>query len=199
MCFLLCFSCLIVARGKFSETTIGYRDGQRAWAELFHKLFETPKFRVGLVEDVYGVSLGGALKNVVAIAAGLCDGLGWGENAKAAIMRIGLIEMKNFAQEFFPVKSETFTETSAGVADLITTCYGGRNRRVAEAFVKTGKSFDELEKELLNGQKLQGTVTAKEVHAFLASRGRTQDYPLFTEVYEVAYNGRPVGTLTETL
>lgn len=117
---ILCHS---VAEDKFSETTIGYRPGDLATAERFLKVFDTPTFRVGLVEDVAGVSLCGALKNVVAIAAGFTDGLGWGSNAKAAVMRIGLMEMKRFAEEFFEgVKPETFTETSAGVADLITTC-----------------------------------------------------------------------------
>lgn len=95
---------------------------------------------------------------MVAVAAGLCDGLGWGNNAKAAIMRIGILEMKRFSQEFFDgVQAETFVEQSAGIADLITSCLGGRNRKVAEAFVKSPKkSFEDLEKELLNGQKLQG-------------------------------------------
>lgn len=83
-----------------------------------------------MVEDVAGVSLCGALKNVIAIAAGFTDGLGWGSNAKAAVMRIGLMEMKRFSEEFFEgVKAETFTETSAGIADLITTCESARTRR----------------------------------------------------------------------
>jgi glycerol-3-phosphate dehydrogenase (NAD+) len=68
-------------------------------------------------------------------------------------MRIGLLETKNFCLEFFDnVKPETFLQESAGVADLITSCLGGRNRKTAEAFVKTGKSFDVLEKEMLAGQ-----------------------------------------------
>jgi glycerol-3-phosphate dehydrogenase (NAD+) len=68
-------------------------------------------------------------------------------------MRIGLVEMKNFGLEFFQdVKAATFLEESAGVADLMTSCMGGRNRKVAEAFARTGKSFDDLEKELLGGQ-----------------------------------------------
>jgi glycerol-3-phosphate dehydrogenase (NAD+) len=74
-------------------------------------------------------------------------------------MRIGLMEMKNFSKLFFPsVKDDTFFE-SCGIADIIVSCLEGRNRRCAEAFVKTGKSFKELENELLNGQKLQGTLT----------------------------------------
>lgn len=119
------------------------------------------------------------------------------------------MEMKRFSEEFFDgVKAETFTETSAGIADLITTCeydpvpfssaadlssllsgFGGRNRKCAEAFVKTGKSFDELEKELLNGQKLQGSETAREVHNFLQTRGKVDDYPLFKAVYNIAFEG----------
>lgn len=71
-----------VAQDKFSETTIGYRAGELESAELFFKVFDTPTFRVGLIEDVAGVSLCGALKNVVAIGAGFTDGLGWGDNAK---------------------------------------------------------------------------------------------------------------------
>ena len=62
-----------------------------------------------MTDDVRGVSLCGALKNVVAVAAGFSDGLGWGNNAKAAIMRIGLMEMRKFSKEFFPeVRSNTF-------------------------------------------------------------------------------------------
>lgn len=74
---------------------------------------------------------------------------------------------------FFPDASpDTFSHHSAGVADLITTSFGGRNRKCAEAFVRTGKSFDVLEEELLDGQKLQGAVTSKEIYEFLEARGR---------------------------
>ncbi|KAJ1549421.1 Glycerol-3-phosphate dehydrogenase, partial [Cladochytrium tenue] len=133
------------------------------------------------LDDVAGVELCGALKNVVGIAAGLVDGLKYGDNTKAAIIRIGLSEMRKFAKLFHEgVKDETFLE-SCGVADVITTCFGGRNRKVAEAHVTTGKPFEVLEKELLNGQKLQGTLTSKEVHHILVKRGVVDEFPLFTQ------------------
>ncbi|GAA5848455.1 hypothetical protein JCM9279_006570 [Rhodotorula babjevae] len=184
-----------VAQDSFSETTIGCRDLDVA--KKWKALFETEKFRVAVSEDVVGVSLGGALKNVVAVAAGLIDGMQWGNNAKAAVMRIGLLEMKRFALEFFPgTQPDTFVQESAGIADLITSCLGGRNHKVAAAFVTKGKSFEDLEEEMLNGQKLQGVQTAKELYQFLKNRGREEAYPLFTFVYRVAYEGVKPDTIT---
>lgn len=168
-----------VANEAFSETTIGCRDLEDGGK--WYSLFNTHNFRVSITDDVRGVSLCGALKNgqylscsllvessssrvtdengctVVAVAAGFVDGLKWGNNSKAAIMRIGLLEMKKFSMEFFPgVRPETFVQEvsplhltwrididerlqSAGIADLITSCLGGRNRKVAEAFVTANK------------------------------------------------------------
>lgn len=187
-----------VALNKFSETTIGY--GVKEEGELWQKLFHTAQFHVQIIADRAGVSLCGALKNVVAVAAGFCDGLGWGNNAKAAIMRIGLLEMKNFSMEFFSgVKAETFVQESAGVADLITTCFGGRNRLCAEAYVKTGKPFSQLEEELLGGQKLQGVATAHELNVFLKAKGRVEGYPLFHVVYKIAYENLDPSKMTAHL
>ncbi|GLJ37057.1 hypothetical protein SUGI_0750830 [Cryptomeria japonica] len=175
-----------VAVEKFSEATVGYREDKRI-ADKWVQIFTTPYFLVSSVRDVEGVELCGTLKNVVAIAAGLVDGLDMGNNTKAAIMRIGLREMRAFSKLLFPtVHDNTFFE-SCGVADLITTCLGGRNRRVAEAFAKNkGKrSFDELEAELLQGQKLQGVLTAREVYEVLSHRGWQELFPLFTTVHEI--------------
>merc|ERR1711939_376969 len=187
-----------VAAGNFCETTIGYRSEEDG--KIFQKLFDTDNFRVALVNDVEGVSLCGALKNIVAIAAGFVDGLEMGNNTKSAIIRLGLLDMKNFAQEFFPnVKDGTFLAESCGVADVITSCFGGRNRKVAEAFVREKKPFTELEEKLLGGQKLQGTLTAEEVHRFLKARGREDAYPLFIVVHAIANEGYPAEKLTENL
>lgn len=155
--------------------------------DMMKALFHRPYFHVRVVSDVAGVSLGGALKNIVALAAGWVDGLGWGDNAKAAIMRVGLLEMVDFGKRFFgkTIQTKTFTEESAGVADLITTCSGGRNHRCAKMSVVEGKPIAEIEERELNGQKLQGVSTAEEVNTFLKSQGLENDFPLFTAVFKV--------------
>ncbi|GAA6003934.1 hypothetical protein JCM10207_006474 [Rhodosporidiobolus poonsookiae] len=175
---------LEVANEEFCETTIGCPSPKDC--SLWEAVFSTSMFRVHAVEDVDGVSLSGALKNVVALGCGFVDGLGKGGNTKAAIIRIGLLEMSAFTLEFFPSASpHTFSHHSAGVADLITTSFGGRNRKCAEAFVTSGKTFDELEAELLNGQRLQGVITSEEIYGFLKARGRLDGYPLFEKVYKI--------------
>lgn len=109
-----------VAAEQFCETTIGCPSSTDS--KLWLAVFDSKKFSVSAVEDVSGVSLAGALKNVVALAAGFVDGLGLGGNTKAAILRIGLQEMTDFTCEFFPgTKKGTFSNESAGIADLITT------------------------------------------------------------------------------
>ncbi|XP_042234677.1 glycerol-3-phosphate dehydrogenase [NAD(+)], cytoplasmic-like isoform X3 [Homarus americanus] len=172
-----------VADEKFCETTIGCRDIQVG--RMYRDLIQTDYFRVVVVDDVEAVEVCGALKNIVASGAGFVDGLGYGDNTKAAIIRLGLMEMIKFCEVFYPgSKLGTFFE-SCGVADLITTCYGGRNRRVAEAFVRSGKSIEELEKEMLNGQKLQGPYTAAEVNFMLKTKNMEDRFPLFTAIHQI--------------
>uniref|UniRef100_A0A7N8YRN3 Glycerol-3-phosphate dehydrogenase [NAD(+)] n=1 Tax=Mastacembelus armatus TaxID=205130 RepID=A0A7N8YRN3_9TELE len=153
-----------VADEKFCETTIGAKN--EANGHLFKELLQTPNFRITVVHESDTVELCGALKNIVAVGAGFCDGLGF-------------------------VSSSTFLE-SCGVADLITTCYGGRNRKVAEAFVTTSKSIAELEAEMLNGQKLQGPQTSAEVYKILQKRNMINKFPLFAAVYQICFEGKAV-------
>lgn len=172
-----------VADEKFCETTIGCKCAKLA--PLLKDLIETDNFKVSVVDDVDTVEICGALKNIVACGAGFADGMGLGDNTKSAIIRLGLMEMIKFAQTFYKSSQLSTFYESCGVADLITTCYGGRNRKVSEAFVKTGKSIEELEKEMLNGQKLQGPITALEVNYMLKSKNMENEFPLFTSVHKI--------------
>jgi len=183
-----------VAKGDFAEATIGCTD--LATGKKWCKLFNTSDFKVDPIDDVAGAELCGALKNVVALGAGFSDGLGYGGNTKAAIIRIGLKEMQKFCEVFYgerKIKGETFLE-SCGVADLVTTCFGGRNRKCAEIFAKSAlsgerKLWDVIEAEELNGQKLQGTGTSKDVMTCLHKAGKQGDFPLFTAIYKIAFEG----------
>lgn len=186
-----------VAMENFCETTIGCHNVRMG--EIYKKLFHTKYFRVSVVTDTIAVELCGALKNVVAVAAGLIDGLKLGDNSKAAIVRIGLAEMMKFARLFYNCNDFMVYFESCGVADLITTCSGGRNRKVAEAYVLTRKPFQELEAELLNGQKLQGTLTAKEVYEVLSEKNLTKEFPLFTTVYKICFENYPPERIIEDL
>ncbi|XP_019642659.1 PREDICTED: glycerol-3-phosphate dehydrogenase [NAD(+)], cytoplasmic-like isoform X2 [Branchiostoma belcheri] len=179
-----------VANGHFCETTIGCRNEVNGL--MLKELVQADYFRVVVVEDATTVEICGALKNIVATGAGFVDGLGMGDNTKAAVIRLGLMEMVKFTETFYQgSQTSTFLE-SCGIADLVTTCYGGRNRRVAEAFVTSGKTIDELEQEMLNGQKIQGPPTAKEVYHLLKEKNCEDQFPLFVAIHKICYEGMPV-------
>lgn len=179
-----------VAQERFSEATIGYQAGHQVTAALWKKLFHTSYLHVSTVPDVAGCEICGTLKNVIALGVGFVDALELGNNTKASIMRIGLLEMRALAQEFFPsVKNDTFFE-SAGVADLITTCIGGRNRRCAEAFAQsvlagTPESWEQVESRLLAGQKLQGVLSSYEVQEVIRGKGCETRFPLLGTIHRI--------------
>ena len=174
-----------IAQEYFSEATIASANDDDAL--VMKKLFDASYFRITTVPDVGCVELCGALKNVVAIAAGISDGLGYCPRTTATVIRLGFMEITQFVQLFYPeTQFRTFYQSS-GVADLIATCYGGRNHRLAEQFAKEPeKSFEMLEKELLNGQHLQGPDTAAELNVILRRRGFENEFPVFTAVHRIA-------------
>ncbi len=130
-----------VARGVPCAVAIAARD--HAMAEQIQELFTNDTFRVYTLDDVVGVELGGALKNVIAVAAGISDGMGFGDNSKAALMTRGIAEITRLGTAL-GAKAETFSGLS-GIGDLMVTCMSrhSRNRGVGERLGK-GESLDSI-------------------------------------------------------
>jgi len=147
-----------VAKGLPTAITLASRDADfaRDMADALH----TPRLRLYANDDIVGAEVGGAVKNVLAIATGLCDGLGLGLNARAALMTRGLAEITRFGMAL-GAKRETFMGL-AGLGDLILTCTGdlSRNRRVGLALA-SGKPLDAIQREL--GHVAEGVMTSREV------------------------------------
>src|SRR5207244_277051 len=155
--------------------------GLAVWAQ---QRFGTDRFRVYTNTDRVGVELAGALKNVIGIAAGICDGLRFGDNAKAALLTRGLVEITRFGVAH-GAEPATFGGL-AGVGDLITTCFSqhGRNRRVGERLAKGEPAADVL----AGPQVAEGVNTARSVHQRVAATGL--DMPICEGVYQVLHEGR---------
>ena len=147
-----------VARGLPTAVTVASRNlvFARAMAEALH----TSRLRFYANDDVIGAEVGGAVKNVLAIATGICDGLGLGLNARAALMTRGLAEITRFGVAL-GAKCETFMGLS-GLGDLVLTCTGdlSRNRRVGLALA-AGKALADIQRDL--GHVAEGVMTAREV------------------------------------
>jgi glycerol-3-phosphate dehydrogenase (NAD(P)+) len=142
-------------------------------------------FRVYTNPDALGVELAGALKNILGIAAGICDGLGFGDNAKAALLTRGLVEIARFAVNL-GAQPATFYGL-AGVGDLITTCYSpyGRNRAVGER-IGRGEPPEAVLAGMVN--VAEGVPTARSVHDQARQRG--VEMPITDEVEQILFHGK---------
>ena len=152
------------------------------------------RFRAYLSRDLIGVELGGALKNVLAIAAGAADGLGFGANTRAALITRGLAEMMRLG-EAMGGKRETFMGL-AGVGDLILTCTDNqsRNRRTG-LLLAQGKTLAQVHEEI--GQAIEGIKTAREVVRLARQYG--VEVPISEQVYRVLYENCPIEEAVHTL
>jgi len=157
-------------------------------AKKIQQLFSSNFIRVYTNSDLLGVELGGSLKNVIAIAAGICDGLGYGDNTKAAILTRGIAEMKRLGVAM-GAKESTFSGLS-GIGDLFVTCASrhSRNRFVGEEIGK-GKKMDEI----LSGMKMvaEGVKTSEAVYQ-LCNQFQVE-MPISLTVYQVIYNQKNPG------
>ena len=150
--------------------------------KIIQEVFSTKRFRVYTNPDVVGVELGGSLKNVIAIACGVSDGLGFGTNTKAAILTRGLAEIYRLGKAM-GAKLKTFSGIS-GLGDLVTTCISrqSRNRSVGELIGK-GKNLKEICRHMQ--MVAEGVPTAKSAHAL--SLKYKIDMPIIKEVYHLLY------------
>lgn len=156
-------------------------------AERVRAAFMTDYFRVYTNTDVVGVELAGALKNVIALAAGIIDGLGLGNNAKASLITRGIVEIRRLG-EVMGADAETFNGL-AGLGDLITTCISptGRNRTVGER-VGRGEALDGVLASL--GSVCEGVPTTQAVRRLAEVHGI--DMPILDAVHAVLFEGRNV-------
>src|SRR5262245_29696740 len=182
-----------VSRGMPTSVVVAGADAAlTGWVQ---GCFSTDRFRVYTNPDLIGVELAGALKNVIGIAAGICEGLGFGDNAKSALLTRGLVEMTRFGLAL-GAEHDTF-HGLAGVGDLITTCFSrhGRNRRVGEV-PGTGETLAEITAS--SPAVAEGVTTAKSVHE--RTRPLGLEMPITSAVYQVLYEGvSPAVGVTELM
>ncbi|MCI0508158.1 MAG: NAD(P)H-dependent glycerol-3-phosphate dehydrogenase [Gammaproteobacteria bacterium] len=171
-----------VANGLPTAVTVASND--HSFAEYLANRLHTATFRVYTSEDIVGVEVGGAVKNVLAIAAGIADGLSFGANARTALITRGLAEIMRLGDALGGHR-ETFMGL-AGLGDLVLTCTDNqsRNRRLGLGLGK-GESLEDVLAAI--DQVVEGVQTAREVNELAVSLG--VDMPISHEVYRILYEG----------
>ena len=171
-----------VATGLPTALTVAANDSR--FAQEFAQLLHSGALRAYTNDDIVGVEIGGAVKNVLAIATGISDGLGYGANARAALITRGLAEMVRLAIKL-GAKQETMMGLT-GVGDLVLTCTDNqsRNRRFGLALA-TGKNADSAAAEV--GQVVEGVQSTKEIYLLALENGL--EMPITEQVYQVLFNG----------
>jgi len=181
-----------VARGLPTALTVAADTPEGA--ETVAGWLRGEQVRVYTSDDLAGVQLGGAIKNVMAVAAGISDGLGFGANARAALITRGLAEMNRLGVALGG-RPHTFMGLT-GVGDLILTCTDdqSRNRRAGIGLGR-GKPLDEVLREI--GQEVEGVKTVHELYAM--ARRLNVDMPITEQVYRVVYEGLSPGQAVQIL
>ena len=180
--------------GRGIPTTIVVGAHTQKTAETVQNIFMNEVFRVYISPDILGIELGAALKNVVALAAGIADGLGYGDNTKAALITRGIAEIARLGVAMGG-KYETFAGLS-GIGDLIVTCASMHSRnRKAGILIGQGKTMDEAMKEVK--MVVEGVYSAKA--AMGLAKKYNIDMPIIEQVNEVLFNKKPADAAVKDL
>lgn len=171
-----------VAKGMQTAVTVAASWGRVA--KLVQEAFHTPYFRPYTSTDVVGVEIGGCTKNVVAIATGLADGMGFDANARAALITRGLAEITRLGSAK-GANPHTLSGL-AGIGDLLLTCSSSKSRNYRVGYgLGQGRALEEIQAEL--GQVAEGVLNAKSVHRMSAELG--VEMPISEAVYRLLYEG----------
>ncbi|MFM8829159.1 MAG: NAD(P)H-dependent glycerol-3-phosphate dehydrogenase [Actinomycetota bacterium] len=172
-----------IAQGQPAAAVVS---GDPALAARVQQVVSGPAFRVYVNDDLVGVELCGAAKNVIALAAGMSDGLGFGDNAKAALITRGLAEMTRLGRA--AGATDATVRGLAGLGDLVATCTSrhSRNRRAGEMIAR-GMPADAVEQEI--GQVVEGLATARALLTRAEAAG--VELPISEQVAAAAFDGRP--------
>lgn len=177
-----------------APTTVVAAHPDKQWAEAVRDVFMTDRFRVYTNTDRLGVELAGAAKNVLALAAGICDGVGYGDNAKAALITRGLAELRRLGHALGAVP-ETFAGL-AGIGDLVVTCVSGhsRNRHLGEQLGR-GHTLDEALEAM--HMVAEGVYTTKAIHRL--AQEHNVDMPITAAVHAILHEDADPHRLMERL
>ncbi|MEZ4605627.1 MAG: NAD(P)H-dependent glycerol-3-phosphate dehydrogenase [Deinococcales bacterium] len=180
-----------IAQGLPATTIVASSD--KGFAERVQGYFHQKNFRVYASDDVIGVELGGALKNIIALAAGMCEALALGDNAKAALVTRGLAEILRFSVGL-GARAETIFGL-AGLGDLLATCSSplSRNHRAGQLLAQ-GKTLADLKAAHIT---TEGIPTCEAVYHY--SQKNNISMPISHEVYEVIFNHKPAQQAIESL
>ena len=179
--------------GRKIPTSCVVGSSDKETCEILQDVFMNQVFRVYTSSDVLGIELGGALKNVIALAAGINDGLGYGDNSKAALMTRGIAEISRLGVKM-GAKMETFYGLS-GIGDLIVTCSSKHSRnRNAGYYIGKGMSYEEAMKEVK--MVVEGVYSAKAAYAL--SKKYDSPLPIIEQVNKVLFEQKaPTEAVTE--
>lgn len=180
--------------GRAIPTTCVVGANDRETAEFLQNVFMSDVFRVYTSPDIIGIELGGAMKNVIALAAGIADGLGYGDNTKAALITRGIYEISNLGVAMGG-RIETFMGLT-GIGDLIVTCASmhSRNRR-AGILIGQGKSYEEAMKEV--NMVVEGVYAAKAGMKLAKKYG--VDVPIINKVNEILFEDKKAADVVREL